>query len=665
MQSATAPPGVLLAAPRGACAGVHRAIETVERALEIHGAPVYVRKQIVHNEHVVRELEGKGARFVDSEEEVPAGAVCVFSAHGVSPQVRANARGRDLTVVDATCPLVAKVHQEAIRYARTKDTLILIGHADHEEIEGTYGEVPERTVVVADVAQARRLELAPGTRAAYLTQTTLSVDDTAEIVAVLQERFPGLTGPGADDICYASQNRQNAVKAIAGRSDLVLVVGSANSSNSLRLVEVARAAGTPARLLTDPALLEAAWLTDVRTVGLTAGASVPEALVEQALGRLAELGFGEVGTEETVVESVTFRLPVELEEPRESDAARQAEESCAELLGRVDRRITGLLDAEAAHWSSVDPRAAVPVGVVAELIAAGGKRLRPLFCVTGYLAAGADGDEDAVVDAAAALELLHAFALLHDDIIDNSPTRRGTPTAHTAYTDLHARHGWAGEPRRYGEGVAILAGDLALSYANRLAGALTGPAARVWHELVTEMIVGQQLDVALAAEAVPDEALARWVAVCKSGRYTIHRPLALGAALAGRPALYGAFEAYGVAAGEAFQLRDDLLDAFGDEEVTGKPAGLDLDEHKMTLLIALGAAKDPEVARLVEESRRTDGNPAALHAALLASGVRADVEKRIDALVTDARTALADAALPDPWRLRLEELADMVAYRDR
>ncbi|WP_055719885.1 4-hydroxy-3-methylbut-2-enyl diphosphate reductase, partial [Streptomyces niveiscabiei] len=312
MQSAT--PRVLLAAPRGACAGVHRAIETVERALEIHGAPVYVRKQIVHNEHVVRELEGKGARFVDSEEEVPAGAVCVFSAHGVSPQVRENARGRELTVVDATCPLVAKVHQEAIRYARTKDTLILIGHADHEEIEGTYGEVPERTVVVADVAQARKLELAPGARAAYLTQTTLSVDDTAEIVAVLKERFPGITGPGAADICYASQNRQNAVKAIAGRSDLVLVVGSANSSNSLRLVEVSRAAGTPARLLTDPVLLDAGWLRDVRTVGLTAGASVPEALVVQALGRLAELGFEDVEVEETVVENVTFKLPVELGE---------------------------------------------------------------------------------------------------------------------------------------------------------------------------------------------------------------------------------------------------------------------------------------------------------------------------------------------------------------
>ncbi|MCG8964966.1 4-hydroxy-3-methylbut-2-enyl diphosphate reductase [Streptomyces sp. CL12-4] len=669
----SAPHRVLLAEPRGACAGVHRAIETVERALQVHGAPVYVRKQIVHNEHVVRDLEGKGARFVDSEEEVPAGAVCVFSAHGVSPRVRDNARRRELTVVDATCPLVAKVHQEAVRFARDKDTLILIGHVGHEEIEGTYGEAPERTVVVGSVAEARRLDLAPGTSAAYLTQTTLSVDDTAEIVAVLEERFPGLTGPGSADICYASQNRQNAVKAIAGRSDLVLVVGSANSSNSLRLVEVARAAGTDARLLPDPDLIDAAWLEGVRTVGLTAGASAPEALVERALRRLADLGFRDVDTEVTATENVAFRLPPELDEPGTSGGAEAAErggvdeETCGKLLDRVDRRIGELLSAEEARWSAVDPRVAVPVAAVAELVAAGGKRLRPLFCVTGYLAAGggAAADEDMVVDAAAALELLHAFALIHDDIMDNSPTRRGAPTVHAAYTDLHARRAWAGESRRYGEAVALLAGDLALSYANRLAAGLTGAAAQVWHELVTEMIIGQQLDIALAAEVEPDPDLARWVAVCKSGRYTIHRPLALGAAIAGRPGLYAVFEAYGVAAGEAFQLRDDLLDAFGDATVTGKPTGLDLEEHKMTLLIALAAAKDPRVARLVEDSRHADWNPAELRAALLASGVRAEVEERIDALVADARTAVADAGLPHHWRLRLEELADMVAYRDR
>ncbi|WP_171163027.1 polyprenyl synthetase family protein [Streptomyces sp. I05A-00742] len=346
------------------------------------------------------------------------------------------------------------------------------------------------------------------------------------------------------------------------------------------------------------------------------------------------------------------------------------QEACGRLLDRVDRRIERLLSAEEARWSAVDARVAVPVAAVAELVAAGGKRLRPLFCVTGYLAAGATADEavtdeNMVVDAAAALELLHAFALLHDDIMDNSPIRRGVPTAHAAYADLHARRGWAGESRRYGEGVAILAGDLALSYANRLAGGLAGPAARVWHELVTEMIVGQQLDIALAAETDPDPELARWVAVCKSGRYTIHRPLALGAAIAGHPGLDAAFEAYGVAAGEAFQLRDDLLDAFGDATVTGKPTGLDIGGHKMTLLVALAAAKDPRVARLVGESRRAGRNPAGLRAALLASGVRAEVEERIDALVADARAALADAGLPHRWRLRLEELAGMVAYRDR
>ncbi|WTL22605.1 polyprenyl synthetase family protein [Streptomyces sp. NBC_01506] len=340
------------------------------------------------------------------------------------------------------------------------------------------------------------------------------------------------------------------------------------------------------------------------------------------------------------------------------------EESCGKLLDRVDRRIEELLSAEQARWSAVDARVAVPVKAVAELLASGGKRLRPLFCVTGYLAAGAAADEDMVVDAAAALELLQAFALIHDDVMDNSPTRRGAPAVHAAYADLHARRAWAGESRRYGEGVAILAGDLAISYANRLAGRLTGAAAQVWHELVTEMVIGQHLDIALAAEVDPDPELARWVAVCKSGRYTIHRPLALGAAIAGRPGLHGVFEAYGVAAGEAFQLRDDLLDAFGDATVTGKPTGLDLSEHKMTLLIALAAAKDPRVARMVDDSRHADWDPAALRAALHASGVRADVEERIDTLVADARAALADAGLPHRWRRRLVELADMVAYRD-
>ncbi|MFB8144042.1 4-hydroxy-3-methylbut-2-enyl diphosphate reductase [Streptomyces parvus] len=670
----SAQPRVLLAEPRGACAGVHRAIETVERALEIHGAPVYVRKQIVHNEHVVRELEGRGARFVDTEEEVPTGAVCVFSAHGVSPRVRDNARRRELTVIDATCPLVAKVHQEAIRFARDKDTLILIGHVGHEEIEGTYGEAPERTVVVGSVEEARRLDLPPDARAAYLTQTTLSVDDTAEIVAVLRERFPALTGPASADICYASQNRQNAVKAIARRSDLVLVVGSANSSNSLRLVEVARAAGAAARLLPDPELLDAAWLAGVRTVGLTAGASVPEAQVRRVLELLAELGFGEVDTEVTATENVVFRLPPELEEQAMAtggapaagaDAAVARAAASEKLLDRVNHRIGELLSAEEARWSAVDPRVAVPVAAVAELVAAGGKRLRPLFCLTGYLAAEGTADDDAVVDAAAALELLHAFALIHDDIMDNSPTRRGAPTVHAAHTELHARQGWAGESRRYGEGVALLAGDLALSYANRLAGRLTGPAAKVWHELVSEMIIGQQLDIALAAEMRPDRDLARWVAVCKSGRYTIHRPLALGAAIAGRPGLNGAFEAYGVAAGEAFQLRDDLLDAFGDAALTGKPTGLDLDEHKMTLLIALAADRDPRVAAQVRTGRGSAWDADGLRAALLDSGVREEVEERIKTLVADARAAVADAGLPDHWRLRFGELADMVAYRDR
>ncbi len=312
---------VILAEPRGFCAGVRRAIEIVERALEIHGAPVYVRKQIVHNEHVVRRLEARGARFVDSESEVPDGAVCIFSAHGVSPQVRGNAARRHLTVIDATCPLVAKVHQEALRFARDERTLILVGHADHEEIEGTYGEAPDRTIIVENADEARRLDLPPGTSAAYLTQTTLSVDDTAEIVSILHERFPGLAGPGSEDICYASQNRQNAVKAIAGRTDLVLVVGSANSSNTVRMVEVAQAAGAKARLLPGADHLDPEWLAGVRTVGVSAGASAPEVLVEQVIERLGTLGFTDIETEVTDIETVVFKPPPGLERRRSGETA--------------------------------------------------------------------------------------------------------------------------------------------------------------------------------------------------------------------------------------------------------------------------------------------------------------------------------------------------------
>lgn len=300
---------VILAEPRGFCAGVRRAIEIVEHALERYGAPVYVRKQIVHNEHVVRELEARGARFVDSETDIPKGAVCIFSAHGVSPRVRDNAARRNLTVIDATCPLVAKVHQEARRFARDQRTLILIGHAGHEETEGTYGEAPDQTVIVASADEARQLDLLPGTPAAYLTQTTLSVDDAAEIVSVLRERFPGLAGPGSEDICYASQNRQNGVKALAGRCELVLVVGSANSSNTVRMVEVVRAAGTEARLVPDVAQLRPEWLDGVRAVGVSAGASAPEVLVEQVIERLGTLGFTDIETEVSASENVVFWPP--------------------------------------------------------------------------------------------------------------------------------------------------------------------------------------------------------------------------------------------------------------------------------------------------------------------------------------------------------------------
>lgn len=317
---------VVLAAPRSFCAGVRRAIDIVDEALRRYPPPVYVRKQIVHNHHVVRDFERRGVVFVDSEDEVPEGAVCVFSAHGVSPMVRARAAGRQLDVIDATCPLVAKVHQQTRRYARDNRTILLIGHADHEEVEGTYGEAPDRTIVVADVADVARLALPRDAPVAYLTQTTLSLDETAEVIAALEARFDDLHGPGSDDICYASQNRQNAVKQIAAVTDVVLVVGSTNSSNSVRMVEVATRAGTPAHLLPDVTHLDHAWLADARSVGLSSGASVPELLVEQVVERLAQLGFDQIELVRTATENITFSLPGSLATPRpDADTAPPAQ----------------------------------------------------------------------------------------------------------------------------------------------------------------------------------------------------------------------------------------------------------------------------------------------------------------------------------------------------
>ncbi|MER5541262.1 4-hydroxy-3-methylbut-2-enyl diphosphate reductase [Streptomyces sp. NPDC002589] len=300
---------MVLAEPRSFCAGVQRAIDIVEAALERFGPPVYVRKQIVHNEHVVRDLESRGARFVDSEAEVPVGALCVFSAHGVAPTVREAAADRELRVIDATCPLVSKVHQEARRFAEDRRTILLIGHAEHEEVEGTYGEAPERTVVVGTVDEVRALDLPRDAPVAYLTQTTLALDETREIIEALEERFDDLRGPGSDDICYASQNRQNAVKAVAARTGLVLVVGSTNSSNSVRMVEVARDAGTPAHLVPSPDDLDESWLTGVESVGVSAGASAPGVLVDGLLHRLAALGYRTVEVERTATEDVVFGLP--------------------------------------------------------------------------------------------------------------------------------------------------------------------------------------------------------------------------------------------------------------------------------------------------------------------------------------------------------------------
>ena len=304
---------VILVSPRGYCAGVDRAIATVERALERHGPGVYVRKEIVHNRHVVAALGERGAIFVDEVDQVPPGGVVVFSAHGVSPAVRRAAAARDLTMIDATCPLVTKVHKEAVRLAAAGYEILLIGHAGHEEVEGTLGEAPDAIRLIEHPAEAERVVVARPDRLAWLSQTTLSVDETRETVSRLRARFPGLQDPPSDDICYATQNRQAAVRQIAPECDVVLVVGSANSSNSVRLVEVAEASGAGAAyLIDDAAAIDPAWLTTARTVGVTSGASVPEHLVRTVVAHLQTAGFADVTELTAIDETLTFALPPEV-----------------------------------------------------------------------------------------------------------------------------------------------------------------------------------------------------------------------------------------------------------------------------------------------------------------------------------------------------------------
>ena len=303
---------VLVAAPRSFCAGVVRAIDIVEKLLEQHGPPVYVRHEIVHNVHVVRDLEARGAVFVESEDEVPEGELIVLSAHGVAPSVYEKCAERGLQVVDAVCPLVSKVHAEARRYAGRGLKIALVGHAGHVEVEGTMGEAPESIVLVETPEDARNLEVEEGAQVAYITQTTLSLDDTADVVDTLRERFPDLVGPPSADICYATQNRQDAVKRICDEATLVLVVGSRTSSNANRLVEVAQDRGADAYLIDDETDLDPSWLVGHETVGLTAGASSPDVLVDRVVARLAELGFGEREEVEITREDVVFRLPAEL-----------------------------------------------------------------------------------------------------------------------------------------------------------------------------------------------------------------------------------------------------------------------------------------------------------------------------------------------------------------
>ncbi|HUY13239.1 MAG TPA: 4-hydroxy-3-methylbut-2-enyl diphosphate reductase [Terriglobia bacterium] len=304
---------VILAKPRGFCAGVDRAIDVVNRALELYEHPIYVRREIVHNSHVIDQLRSKGAIFVDEVDEAPDGSTLIFSAHGIAPEVRARAAAKSLRVIDATCPLVTKVHLEAIRFARQDASIILIGHEGHDEVVGTMGELPGRIHLVGSVEEAEKVEVGNPSTVAVITQTTLSVDDTQTILEVLKRRFPGLRTPPSDDICYATQNRQTAVKTLSERAGVVLVLGSANSSNSNRLREVARAAGCPAYLINDSSHIDPAWFEGVETVAITAGASTPENLVEDVVNFFRARGVKTVEEAEIVPENVTFTLPFELQ----------------------------------------------------------------------------------------------------------------------------------------------------------------------------------------------------------------------------------------------------------------------------------------------------------------------------------------------------------------
>lgn len=334
----------------------------------------------------------------------------------------------------------------------------------------------------------------------------------------------------------------------------------------------------------------------------------------------------------------------------------------ARLLGRVEERLDALLRTERERWERVDPRAGVPVDDVAALVAAGGKRLRPAFLLSGHLAAGGDPEDSRAVDCAAAVELVHVGALLHDDVLDDSDLRRGRVTAHVRHLHDHVDQRWRGEARRYGEGVAVLSGDLADILADRLTIELPPDVRTVWNAFLTEIVIGQHLDVDVAARSVVDPELSRWIAVCKSGRYSIHRPLLLGAALAGRFDLAPVFERYGEALGEAFQLRDDLIDLFGDSGHTGKPAGHDLQTHKMTLLLALAVGRDARVRALVE---RPEWDVPRLRDRLDALGIGDVIEERIGALVADAVQALHHSSLGPQWRDELVAMAHEVAYRSR
>lgn len=587
---------LLLSEPRGVCAGVSRAIEIVERALIKFGAPVYVLHEIVHNTHVIEELKRNGAVFVDQLALVPMGAPLVFSAHGVSKAVRSEASQRNLQVFDATCPLVSKVHVEVAKLAKEGYDFLMVGHAGHPEVEGTMGQLPHRIQLVESVADVAAVKVANPEKIAVVTQTTLSIDDARDILDAIRARFPNVREPKQADICYATQNRQSAVKWLAPRTDLMIVVGSQSSSNSKRLQEVSQRAGTPAYLVDGPADLRAEWFQGRARVGLTAGASVPDTVVRQVIDGVSAFGVRSVRRVPGVKETAAFPMVRGLRTDRPTTKTPnlrkrdeiQSDRKALQLRRRIEEALDKCLDP--ANFPEAPSHL---VDAMRYSLLAGGKRLRARILLEASALCGNDMWESAL-PAACAVEMIHACSLILDDLpdMDNSPLRRGRPANHLVF----------------GASTAILASlsllNLAMETVAGLAhDARVGPdrSARATIELARSvgargMSGGQELDLAGSNKSLPMVELLKIHQLKTSAFLTACARV--GAILAGAgDRQLEALTIYGAHLGLAFQIHDDILDVSGTTAELGKPASIDAQNHKATFATLHGLEQATQLER--------------------------------------------------------------------